>query len=88
MSSKLNNKDTEMLVLTGNVPVNGFGTFPTDFVEVHVYDSEGVLLKSSRTSDYIIGGEIKMQPGSDLRRMGFRRGKYKEIGRASCRERV
>jgi hypothetical protein len=42
-----------------------------------VYDSEGVLLKSSRTSDYIIGGEIKMQPGSDLRRMGFRRGKYK-----------
>ncbi len=50
-----------------------------DQIELHVYDLDDNLLKSSRISDFEIAssGNVILKPGDDLRKIGLLSGEYK-----------
>jgi len=86
MTTRLNEKDFKVLKAGGghivgenqlwNSPI--FGSLPNkDHVEIHVYDMDDNIIKSSKISDYDVNNGIKLKPGDDLRRLGFLSGDYK-----------
>ena len=91
MSSKLNEKDREILI--GNEPFNYnsientyfggyFGNDSEDYVEVMIYDTNDNLLETSvaDSEDYYYDSEkggIKLKTGTILRKLGYDRGRFK-----------
>ncbi len=91
MSSKLNEKDGEILI--GNEPFNYnsientyfggyFGNDSEDYVEVMIYDTNDNLLETSvaDSEDYYYDSEkggIKLKTGTILRKLGYDRGRFK-----------
>ena len=91
MSSRLNEKDREILI--GNEPFNYnsientyfggyFGNDSEDYVEVMIYDTNDNLLETSvaDSEDYYYDSEkggVKLKTGTILRKLGYDRGRFK-----------
>lgn len=91
MSSRLNEKDREILI--GNEPFNYnsvenayfggyFGNDSEDYVEVIIYDINDNLLETSvaDSEDYYYDSEkggVKLKTGTILRKLGYDRGRFK-----------
>ncbi|MBC8428541.1 PKD domain-containing protein [bacterium] len=83
--TKLTDKDFKLLKKEGMDVLGETGAlFPTfgndtnDFVKFYIYDLNDTYLKSGVSEDFTNDGDdIKLNPGNDLRRIGFTRGDYK-----------
>jgi len=83
--TKLSDKDFKLLKKEGMVILGEsgakhptFGNHIEDFIKFCVYDMGDTYLKSGISEDFENDGDnIKLNPGNDLRKVGFTRGDYK-----------
>ena len=54
-----------------------FGSYPTDFIEYYVYDSDDNFIVSKIKKSGAKSDLVELNPGKDLRECGLIAGKYK-----------